>query len=176
MSRRFGRNQKRKLKAELAAAQESANMNKGLAEWHSSRYRNIEEEYRHLVEAIERTNPHSIAIPAKETRTNGSLPPTWDIQRFRHFDISQGVQDVSPMEEVLVDRSRLHCVIASIEETPIFKTACHLRVSNGERLGYYVDEHILESYGLPVQQIAEMFAIEWERHCKSKGRKARIAK
>jgi hypothetical protein len=154
MSKRFGRNQKRRMRDEQARLSEALEMSRGLARHLSDQKRAVESE---LTEAKDFALQFSAALPPQTMQLEG---PARDVEVYeaQRFDFAS-VGDTSRMDTT-IRRLPLRMLFAEVENDS-FRRALHCKVKFGDgRWGYGITEAALVQMprGRLVRLISEQIA------------------
>lgn len=145
MSRRFGRNQRRRLRAEVAES-------KSLLNWYIEKYHTMLGDYKHIVEAIEKVQPYSLLTPIKTV--SGQPNNHYNVAIHKQFMVNMFADQPPQMCEV--DECKLSKIEMTVEEHhDKFETLIHLRVAGKAEVGYYLSEQAMYQFGVPYEIIAK---------------------
>lgn len=146
VSRRYGRNQKRRHREEIAQLRAAHGMNEALLRDQGRRLREARETIREMVRIIEAVCPYSVALPPKDMALHYGRHCRLEV-RPPLSEMVFGPGDAvgfAPVEGRMVD---LHALEMYLEERrDQFQMAVHLRYEgDGGRWGYMLSESALRS-------------------------------
>ena len=163
MSKRFGRNQKRKLRAAVATLKEQAKMQDGLIEHQHKSRKQLEYDFNRLVTAIEQIAPYSICLNPRTIDVNENygffnlaVYPPMDWTAF----------DATPAPEMMLfSQQKLSEFCVDIEEyRDKFETLVHVYTKDDQcNMHYMISQDVLYTMGLPAEELMKQFTHSW-RH------------
>ena len=165
MSKRFGRNQKRKLREAVETLKKEAENQKDRANRISKARTNKEMMFDRLVTAIEQIAPHSVCLPAKTIEIENS---------YGYFNLAMyppmnwEAFDESPATETLCfSEQRLQEFCVDIEDyREKFETLVHVYTQDRNcNMHYMISNDVLYTMGLPAEELMKQFTNGW-RHDK----------
>lgn len=163
MSKRFGRNQKRKLREELQAQREVSKSIGAALIRETEDHRQSERDLHRLIAAIESVNPYSICVPAK------TIP--WDNFRFPgEFGLPIRYKPLKPPTGLpndrtvvpgllAIDQVKLKRFLVEIFESPEkMSMDCHAILCSSGQSAYYITPNTVRDVGIDPARIAEHLA------------------
>ena len=150
MGKRYGRNQKRKHREEIAQLRETHNMDVSLMGRLTRRSENAEQTVQEVFKTIGNVCKNSIAIPPKDIEVNRALP--------NHFSVEQSpsLSEFGPIENHtiremsnefaqyrVVDLYRLEIFVEDNRDQ--MGKAVHVTLSNGKHSAYMISDSALAS-------------------------------
>lgn len=160
MARRYGRNQKRKarkeiarLSAEAARMGEAYQMQAGLASHMGQKLAEREETIREMIACIEAVSQYSVALPPEEAR--GVAPGG----AWTRVNVLEEMPELSAIAEIRdefirfrsVDLFRLETFLGSCRAS--MSAAVHLKYTGGGEVAYFLSETAMRS--MPREQIVK---------------------
>lgn len=157
MSRRFGRNQKRKLLSKLADKESeldrmvvSNELDIALRKDMFEKYRNLKTDFEGIVRAIERIANNSSVLPPKDV-SDGCTPPNSNLYRMGVLECDAEPFELSPTGPPMmgeswrvVDLWKLHSFIEKNKEK--LQTCLHIKYTgNGKESAYMISESALNT-------------------------------
>lgn len=139
MSKRFGRNQKRKLREAVAAAETENNMLSSALKDRGYAIRKLTKDLEAIVRAIEAVCPYSICVPMKEVQVK-DFPDYYKVGTHLplHFDIAR--MDM-PAETCVMSEVKLRQLTCYAEfDWARLATCCHVRLNGHGCSMYYASE------------------------------------
>lgn len=155
MSKRFGRQQKRKLKEQLTVEQ-------GLREWYVKKYEQIHHDFETVVTKIEQIQPYSVVTPVKKIAGDPRRYSLYHIPQHHNFMIQYDRNRVP--EHCVFDNEKVYRLDVTVD-SDAFKSAIHLQLGDDTKVGYFMSESAFNQMnGPPVIWLAEKIAYEMKRH------------
>jgi hypothetical protein len=151
MSKRFGRNQKRKMREQLQGLQKKDASNAHNLAYYRKQVASLESELRRVIETVESICTYSAAIPAK-VRTDRPYGDRWEVplvERLSNFSVADHASDPWGILRT-IDCYALKIYLE--EHLGTFSTAVHLKF-NGKHSAYVLSEQALRS--MPESRIVE---------------------
>lgn len=175
MSKRFGRNQKRRMREEIAKQEARANSAEGILSWHSNKREEYKLSYESLLRDIGRVYKNSVCIPPKTIKSNDShLRDTYQIeilnplsmeQQYIHYDGNTAPQTIQFKRGIV---SRLQWYLTETFDENGEGIQIHLKIQGIAELGYYISKDALMRHGLPIRYLMESFQNEWYKKFSNK--------
>jgi hypothetical protein len=166
MAKRFGRNQKRKMR-------ESIKTNKAESEYYQRQVVKLDNEMAHtrqsfhkLIAMIERINPNSICLPVKEIQGDPKMDYFYLAARGRFELMAVPVEydQRSLCEEIAIDKVKLQRFCAGVDiDHAKMGLCCHARVVGNGASAYYITSGSLRMFGVKVEEISEALALDLQR-------------
>lgn len=158
MSKRFGRNQKRRMRDELAGLREAYQRESALVSWQGAKLRQTEDTVRGMIEAIESVCRHSSILPPKIFHGGPVVPPRFRV-RSRHpfpaLDYFAGNSEIrSPLSGASVDLYALRLFVEKHYQD--FTLSVHLQYEGKDGAAYMISERALKS--MPEEELIKRFA------------------
>lgn len=145
MSRRYGRNQKRRHREEIARLNQAYAMSTGLSRRNAENLKEANETMAKMIRTIEKVCCHSIAIPPKEVKGN-ELRDHFriDVRRVCNLGPTSDLRRMSTAETFrVIDLYALQVYLMKHQDK--FSTAVHLKYSGGGHTAYMISEYALRS-------------------------------
>ena len=165
MSRRFGRNQRRRAREAQAALVEALGMAQGLSRWQSGRIQELESQIRDVRREL---GLHTSLLPAQSTQIDGPSRSAIEVARRQEFG-GAWLEVGQPLNTCSWERVSMTVMLARIDSDK-FRDALHMRVEFGDRaLGYAMSRQALAMMSrarcvqLVSREMAEMFAREFAK-------------
>ena len=139
MSKRFGRNQKRKLKEKVENLEYSMKLDSVLLA--DVRYKRdvAVMQVERMVDIIEEVCQNSIALPPKESKENSKLYPRYRLPIYEPMELTAGTLfDRDTLSYKTVDLYKLETFLRDHADS--FGVSAHLRFYNGAESAYYISE------------------------------------
>lgn len=131
MSKRYGRNQKRKAREEVSRLQHVYLREQGLLRWYGEELQKARDDLDRLVTAIEKVSKHSALLPPKTVEGTGPVHQCRLLRRSPLGSPPRGPVDLYALE-------------MSIQENELdMQTAVHLNYTRGPRAVYMISEQAL---------------------------------
>ena len=161
MSKRFGRNQKRKLREAVETLKAEATKQKANAEHYRKVRSRKEMQFDMLVTAIEQIAPHSVCLPAKtiEVENNHGY---FNLAIYPPIDWT-AYDATAPVESVYFSEQRLQEFCVDIEEyRDKFETLVHVYTKDHDcNMHYMISNDVLYTMGLPAEELMKQFTNSW---------------
>lgn len=144
MSRRYGRNQKRKAREEIARLKIAHEMNGGLLEHVGAKLEGARMTISEMVSIIESVCGNSIALPAKKVKGVGPMALYRIGQPEKNFHVVPGANCIPSSGSFrTIDLYALRLFLEANRET--FQAAVHLEYSAGPHSAYMISEKALRT-------------------------------
>ncbi len=148
MSRRFGRNQKRRMRAELKALEERNNVLLSTVSGVQKDNKTMEQMLTGIIKHLKAINPDSIFLDPEFREHNGKLanicgPP--DVTVYGPHDY---VPEISHFTTIRLQELYIKIAQDRSHETSELCTYCHFFVDDERKLSYMVETSYLERYGI----------------------------
>ena len=161
MSKRHGRNQKRKHKAITKLLGDALRMTEGLLEHTSKKCAAAEATVTEMVRIIESVAKYSIALPAQKGPSSSSARERFQVATIQRIDVARIAQDYNPTAP-MHQRVDLYALRLFLEEnSEAFQAAVHLEYSAGGHAVYAISEIALQS--VPEEYLVRRLAPEIAR-------------
>lgn len=155
MSRRYGRNQKRRHREEIARLNQVNTMADGLLKRISADLQDAKDTISEMLEIIESVSTHSVAIPPKKKTGTRAMDHYWVEVRDINFNhVIGGNYAPSAVSFRTIDLYALRVFLESRREQ--FQAAVHLEYSAGQHSAYMISEEALRS--LPREMLLRRLA------------------
>jgi len=165
MSKRFGRNQRRRLRQRIANLEEEVQKDEDSVKRLRQELRDKKAELDHVARMIEAVAPNSVCLSAKTVRMDECPPETYKMGVYPKTPLDYTLNDLEPFTFREINLSRLKVVLE--EYRSAFEVAVHVLIENNAEVGYYITREALECVGLPRDYIARevvmALALYWRR-------------
>lgn len=151
MSKRFGRNKKRKMRQQIADLKYAQAMDRGLAEHTGRKLRALESEMREWEERVRALLGHASGF----TRTPGRIasaqpmPPEFQTPLMRQLPglgaVAPGTPPRSGMD---IFNTTMYRLETAVHEGADLAAYVHLYIGHNDKLGYYMSRKMLDALGL----------------------------
>jgi hypothetical protein len=152
MSKRYGRNQKRRHRERIAELEKLYHSADALAEWHCKEREKYQNLYDELIKDIRNWWDNSVLLDVKTERVV-ELPPYYRmVQRepIKAWSVAMMTDSVIELHEQTLEALR----IAAYEDYG--ERSVHVKLeADGKRIGYYVSKDVFDAFGTPPARVAQ---------------------
>ncbi|RLI66893.1 MAG: hypothetical protein DRO67_00580 [Candidatus Asgardarchaeum californiense] len=162
MSKRFGRNQKRKLRNRIKELEEALERDDSLIKYMRGRIDQLEYEFNKLVTCIEQIAPNSVCLPPKKIEAHVNCDRMYmPLYSPISFDMTNSAVPV-PLEVSRVKLSKFCVDIEKYRER--FETLIHVYTEDRYcDIKYMISDNVLNTVGLPTTYVAQEIANYWRK-------------
>lgn len=145
MSRRYGRNQKRRHREEIARLNQAYAMADGLSKRLATDLRDAKGTIAEMLTIIEAVSRFSVALPPKAVKGSGRCD-RYQVEHLPEIDFSVVIGDDCAPSAVSFRRIDLYALRVFLgSRRDAFQTAVHLEYSAGPHSAYMISEDALQS-------------------------------
>lgn len=164
--RRFGRNQKRKLREEVKQHKIEAKMNKELAGFYKKSRDSAEAQLDRIISVIEQICPNSVCLPARTIEVdNAGQTEYFQLAMYPKPMYFRAFDDTCESEPIAYTTQRLVEFCIDIEDyRDKLQTLVHVYTKDNHcNMHYMISNEALDTVGLPAKEIMRQFTNKW-RH------------